>query len=141
MKPKIYVVLQIVAFGLVITTSKVIPTNLVSLIFILTGSTLGFWAMYTMKFKFPIEPSNSKVTKIYQEGPYRYIRHPMYTSLILLGTGFIINEPKIQNVLALVFMIVILQLKSSYEEILLSAKFKEYTDYKDNSKKFIPFLF
>lgn len=74
-------------------------------------------------------------------GLYRYIRHPLYLSLLLLGTGIMLKNPgKSQLILGLV-NIVALIITARIEEFEMIAKFgDEYRAYMKVSKMFIPFI-
>lgn len=76
-----------------------------------------------------------------KSGIYRYIRHPLYLSLILFGTGVMLKNPgKIQIVFG-VINIVALWITARIEEKEMLSKFgNEYREYMKNSRMFIPFL-
>jgi protein-S-isoprenylcysteine O-methyltransferase Ste14 len=79
---------------------------------------------------------------VVKTGVYKYIRHPLYGSLILVGTGIMFKDPgKIQILLGII-NIVALYLTSRIEEREMISKFGiEYTEYIKESKMFIPFVF
>eukprot|EP00850_Spirogloea_muscicola_P025532 SM003418S12812 [mRNA] locus=s3418:705:1314:- [translate_table: standard] len=76
-------------------------------------------------------------------GPYRWVRHPIYTSYMLLFGGFCVA---LRSYLSLVFLItaclLYYQQRTAIEERLLVDNFqKTYTEYRDKvRKKFVPFL-
>ncbi|SFV86280.1 hypothetical protein MNB_SUP05-SYMBIONT-4-739 [hydrothermal vent metagenome] len=73
-------------------------------------------------------------------GIYRWIRHPMYTSVITLCFAFAsTNDHKIAQ-FAMLVLILNLFLKSNLEEKLLIQRFDSYQAYKDKTGQFIPFL-
>lgn len=81
--------------------------------------------------------------KIITTGPYKYIRHPCYTGIIIMSIGFVLtaeNWPSI--IILLVIMISTLLYRVKIEEQYMIIKFgKEYEDYMKKTKKMIPFLF
>jgi protein-S-isoprenylcysteine O-methyltransferase Ste14 len=76
-----------------------------------------------------------------RKGLYRYIRHPLYLSLFLLGTGAMLKDIKsLQLLLGGVNMIAV-YLTSRIEEKEMIAKFgEEYILYMKETKMFIPFI-
>lgn len=72
---------------------------------------------------------------------YKYVRHPIYGSVILeiAGFGMILNSWSF--LLLLIFSIAMLNIHIKNEEKLLVKYFgKEYLDYKKSTKRYIPFI-
>ncbi len=78
--------------------------------------------------------------KLATNGIYKYIRHPMYTSVILLCLGFLLTEITTVNIIAMLILTINLFLKSRLEEKLLEQRFNNYKDYKNNTYRFLPFI-
>jgi protein-S-isoprenylcysteine O-methyltransferase Ste14 len=74
-------------------------------------------------------------------GIYRYIRHPLYLSVFLLGTGIMLKDPEpFQLVLGAVNLVAV-WITSKIEESEMIAKFgDEYRQYMKETKMFIPFI-
>ncbi len=83
-----------------------------------------------------------KTTRLVTTGPYKYIRHPFYSSLFLLAWGIFFKHPDwIGGILAAAATI-FLVLTARSEEIENIAYFGEaYREYMQHTKMFIPFLF
>jgi protein-S-isoprenylcysteine O-methyltransferase Ste14 len=76
-----------------------------------------------------------------KSGIYRYIRHPLYCSLLLLGTGVMFKDPGTAQIIIGVINIVAIFLTARIEEKEMTAKFgDQYTDYIEQSKMFIPYV-
>jgi len=80
--------------------------------------------------------------KLVISGLYKYVRHPMYGSLLLVLVGMAVQ---FQNVFALIMSLVIflpmIIYRAQIEEKLLIGKFGDkYKNYAINKKRFIPFL-
>ena len=81
-----------------------------------------------------------KTTKLVTSGIYRYIRHPMYSSLLFLGLGIFFKAPSLWGVCILAFVIVFLLLTAHTEEKEDIQYFgDEYQAYQQRTKKFIPY--
>jgi len=113
----------------------------VALLLFLLSLALMLWSVAVMaKVKLSVFPEPGKNTRLITAGPYRWIRHPMYTSLLLGDAGLLITDPAWWRLLVYAILVVVLILKLQYEEQLLSAKFPEYNHYKTRSYRLIPFI-
>jgi protein-S-isoprenylcysteine O-methyltransferase Ste14 len=76
------------------------------------------------------------------QGIYRYIRHPLYTSLILLGMGIFFKQPSLTNGALVILNSAFLYGASKVEEEENVQRFgTAYLEYMKSTKMFIPFLF
>ncbi len=89
---------------------------------------------------FNVVPEIRDNAKLIVTGPYRYVRHPMYSSLILFVLGIVLWHFNVINVLALCIMIVAVSLKAFKEEKLWSNHHEDYLAYKKRTKMIIPFI-
>lgn len=79
--------------------------------------------------------------QLVQTGPYRLVRHPIYSGLIIaaFGWGLWLNAW-----LTLGYALVLFgffDVKSRREELWLSERFPEYSEYRTRVKKLIPWLY
>lgn len=103
---------------------------------------IGLWAVKTMHLgQFNIVPDPRSDTQIIASGPYRYIRHPMYLSILLFFFPGVLLQPLEPYLILYMNIIIVLWLKLHYEEQLLIEQIPEYTDYQAKTRKLIPFLF
>lgn len=74
-------------------------------------------------------------------GLYGYIRHPLYLSIFLLGTGIVIKQTGILQISFGIINLVAIYLTARIEEKEMIAKFgDEYRIYMQDTRMFIPFL-
>ena len=82
-----------------------------------------------------------KTTKLVVEGAYRYIRHPMYSSLLFLGWGAFFKSISILGMVLVVLATIFLILTGKMEEKENIRYFgREYEGYIKKTKMFIPFV-
>ena len=69
------------------------PVRVVGLAVGLAGAVLLFWASVLLGRLLIHEAAVREDHALIESGPYRFVRHPIYTSMlsILLGTGFLIT--------------------------------------------------
>lgn len=80
-------------------------------------------------------------SKLVKSGIYGYIRHPLYFSVFLLGTGIMLKDPgKVQIILGIVNLIAV-YFTALIEEGEMIEKFgDEYRSYMKETKMFIPYI-
>jgi protein-S-isoprenylcysteine O-methyltransferase Ste14 len=80
-------------------------------------------------------------TALVISGVYRYIRHPLYSSLLLLGTGVFFKEITwLTAACALVNVWAMVATAKTEEREMLKKFGDEYTRYMKRTKMFIPFI-
>ena len=83
-----------------------------------------------------------KTTQLVTTGIYRYIRHPLYSSLLLLAWGIFFKLPSLIGGILVVIATVFLFLTAKADEAECTKFFgHEYREYIKKTKMFIPFLF
>ena len=81
-------------------------------------------------------------SKLVVVGLYRFIRHPLYASLLLLGCGVFFKHMTITTAALAVVNGIALVATAKREEREMSEKFgREYVEYMSKTKMFIPFIF
>jgi protein-S-isoprenylcysteine O-methyltransferase Ste14 len=76
-----------------------------------------------------------------RDGIYGYIRHPLYLSIFLLGTGIMLKDPGLPQFILGTINLVAVYITSRIEEGEMLAKFGDgYRQYMKETKMFIPFL-
>ena len=86
--------------------------------------------------------SFEKTTRLVTVGAYRYIRHPMYSSLLFLVWGIFFKQPGLTGALLALLISLLLTLTARADEAEDIAYFGPvYLKYMKHTKRFIPFLF
>ncbi len=100
---------------------------------------LGVWVLaWNRPGNFNIRPEPRQAGRLVTRGPYRRMRHPMYTSLLLLMAAVAVAAADLPRLAAWVALLLVLQGKSSLEERLLMQRWPEYAAYRARTWKFIP---
>jgi protein-S-isoprenylcysteine O-methyltransferase Ste14 len=79
--------------------------------------------------------------QLIRTGPYRWVRHPIYTGLILALFGTAINRGQLRGFIAVVLLWIGFTLKSRIEERFMTATFgPEYDEYRRTTGGIVPRL-
>ena len=71
-------------------------------------------------------------------GPYRFVRHPIYTGLIIFAVADVIGSASLWRAGAALLLVVLLNQKAKWEETRLIARFAEYRKYAAATGRFFP---
>ena len=74
-------------------------------------------------------------------GPYKYIRHPIYTAAAVFGWAGVLSHLSAVTVAAGVILLAGALMRMILEERLLVRRYPEYGDYAARTKRMIPGLF
>jgi protein-S-isoprenylcysteine O-methyltransferase Ste14 len=82
-----------------------------------------------------------KTTQLVTSGIYKYIRHPLYSSLLLLALGIFFKHPSIAGgVLTIVAILFLIATAKADEAECIQFFGAEYKNYMQKTKRFIPFI-
>jgi protein-S-isoprenylcysteine O-methyltransferase Ste14 len=83
-----------------------------------------------------------QTTHLVRVGAYRYIRHPLYASLLYLAWGVFFKSPSLLDGLLAVLATTFLYATARVEEAENVARFgQEYAEYMHSTRRFVPFVF
>jgi protein-S-isoprenylcysteine O-methyltransferase Ste14 len=74
-------------------------------------------------------------------GPYRFIRHPIYSSVCLFAWASCVGHPSALSVALATFVSLGAAIRIAAEETLLRARYPEYEAYANRTRRLVPFLF
>jgi protein-S-isoprenylcysteine O-methyltransferase Ste14 len=109
---------------------------------VLAGVAFAIWARITLGGNWS-GPATLKVGHtIARRGPYRFVRHPIYTGILLGVVGTAVTAGSLHALLAIPLCGLSYFLKIQSEESLLIGQFgNEYVQYQQQTKSLVPFLF
>ena len=83
-----------------------------------------------------------KTTQLVTSGLFKYIRHPMYASLLALAWGAFFQDPSwIGSAIAVLASFFLLLTARADEQECLSYFGAPYADYMQRTRRFVPYLF
>ena len=146
-KDYILVGFQVVLFFLYIFDLQiwnvVIPERLrqTGLILAIFGVLLFLIAMLQLNKNLSPFPSPKSGSELVMSGLYKFIRHPIYTGILIAFIGFALFSESIYKIMITFGLYLLFLIKTEYEEHRLQEKFSEYDQYKKVTGRFLPKIF
>jgi protein-S-isoprenylcysteine O-methyltransferase Ste14 len=106
-----------------------------------TAVGLMIWARMTMglrSFHATADPTDGGLVT---SGPYRFIRHPIYTSICLFCSAAVLAHPSLSTVVLGVLVMVGAFVRMTAEERLLVQRYPGYRLYASATKRMVPYVF
>jgi protein-S-isoprenylcysteine O-methyltransferase Ste14 len=138
---ELLVACQLTLLALLAATTNWSDLSLPALLLFLASFLLAGWAVKVMRMgHFNIRPTIKSGAVLITHGPYRYIRHPMYASLLLAGLGLLLITFTWPRLVGFFALWVVLYLKLRIEERLLAEHFPDYSLYQKRSHRLFPWF-
>lgn len=111
-----------------------------AVLLIAAGVALGAWAVSANRIgNFNVHPAPRAGGRLVREGPYRWIRHPMYSALLLAGVGVAFAAGS-GSWLLVAALAVVLGAKARIEEAGMLQAHPDYAAYRERTTRFVPWL-
>jgi len=129
-----------------ISTNTARILDIIGLVIYLAGLGFTLWARRTLGKYWGLSTSiNVKLLdehQIVQNGPYAFVRHPMYFGAWTFMFGLLLLYPTWTILILLVSMLAAFSGRARREEIALAERFgNAWTEYKKRTKLIIPFIY
>jgi protein-S-isoprenylcysteine O-methyltransferase Ste14 len=101
----------------------------------------AIWSRRTLADNWSVNVELKNDHRLVKGGPYRYVRHPIYTSILLMCLGTAVSTGSLAAFIGVSFFFTGFWIKLNQEEKLLQGHFSdEYPAYKNQVKALIPFV-
>jgi protein-S-isoprenylcysteine O-methyltransferase Ste14 len=145
----VYVLVQFIIIGAILFFSNrdriiSVPgriSTITGLAVILTGLILAIFSFINFGQIVTPNPVPMDNYSLKTTGMYKYIRHPIYSSVLLSLLGFVILSQSISGIIFWIIGVLFIAFKTRFEEDQLILKFPEYISYRTRTKKLIPFIY
>jgi len=116
--------------------------DVIGIVITIAGLLIAIVARRTLADNWSSDVELKKDHKLITKGAYKYVRHPIYTGITLMGIGSIIVDQSLLVTLFYLGMVAFLIYKMQKEEKLLLKHFpKEYPGYMKKTKALFPFIY
>jgi len=106
------------------------------------GIAFAIWARLTLGGNWSGTVTLKEGHTLVQRGPYQWVRHPIYTGLLLASVGTAVVSGSLHSMVALLVILFGFWLKIATEESLMVQTFgAEYVEYMRRVKALAPYLF
>ena len=105
------------------------------------GLFVTLWARRTLAGNWSSDVTFKQGHELIRSGPYRFVRHPIYTGVLTMCLGTAVEIGELRGWLALPLMAIAFCIKLKLEERLLRRHFPgEYPEYQKQVKALVPFV-
>jgi protein-S-isoprenylcysteine O-methyltransferase Ste14 len=105
---------------------------------VMVGLGLHWWSRSHLKQFYVEDVSVQDQQALVDTGPYRLVRHPIFTSFFAIALGLLLVNPAITTLGLAIYVFVDFARAARLEEELLSAKIPEYASYVERTGRFVP---
>lgn len=104
------------------------------------GLVLFVWAAWAMGRNFTVMPEPKPGNTLVRRGPYRWLRHPMYTAVIICAIAVTVGAPSAWRLLALAVCVPALVWKVVHEERRIGEMHADYQAAMRGTWRLFPFV-
>ncbi|MGH7994304.1 MAG: methyltransferase family protein [Limisphaerales bacterium] len=105
------------------------------------GLFVTIWARWTLADNWSSDVTFKQGHELIRTGPYRFVRHPIYTGILVMCLGTALDIGQLRGWLALPFMTAAFWIKLRQEERLMLRHFPDqYPAYQKQVKALVPFV-
>ncbi len=119
----------------------ILSTSLLGVVAQLAAVGLMIWARMTMGLRSFHATADPTEGGLVTSGPYRFIRHPIYTSICLFCLAAILAHASLITVALGVLVMVGAFMRMTAEERLLVERYPAYRLYASPTKRMVPYVF
>jgi len=110
----------------------------ICLVFTFFGLGIIILSMLQLNTNLSPFPSPKAGSKLIQNGLYKYVRHPIYSGILITLCSYALYYESVYKLIILSLLYILFYFKSSYEEKRLLKTFPNYKIYKGNTGRFFP---
>lgn len=139
---------SIIAFGILllgflylIKRNYILSKNPITIIIQIFAFAIMIWARLTFGFRSFHASANSTKGRLIMNGPYKWLRHPIYASIIYFSWACVIAYPNKETIGAVLLITLGAYARMLLEEKSLLETYEEYAAYCKRTKRIIPYLF
>lgn len=107
---------------------------------VLGGLVIAVWARAVLGSNWSARVTLKENHELIQRGPYRLVRHPIYSGLLVMILGTTVLAGQLGGFVALTVCFCGFWIKLRQEEVLLTKRLPGYPEYKARTKALIPFF-
>ena len=118
----------------------IFSTNYVGIIIQTFSALLMIWARITFGLRSFHGAANTTKGELVTKGPYKWLRHPIYASLIYFFWAGVLSHISVETIAAVIIITAGLIGRFLLEEKFLLVAYPQYVTYAAQTKRIIPFV-
>lgn len=119
-----------------------IPIAFTGLVLAIAGTAFAVWARFILGSSWSANPTIRQNHELILRGPYRIVRHPIYTGALAILLGTALQSGLLRSFLGVVLSAIALRMKLAVEEQLMVHQFgDQYVQYRNHVRRLVPFLY
>jgi protein-S-isoprenylcysteine O-methyltransferase Ste14 len=117
-----------------------VPVRMAAVALYVIGLAGTLWAQFAMGDAWRIGVRKTERTSLVARGPFRWVRNPIYSSMLVATVGLMLAVPNVVSALTLVALLVALELQVRWveEPYLTRAHGPAYLTYAAGTGRFVP---
>ena len=115
-------------------------TSVLGGVLVATGAAVAVLAGLRLGPNLTPTPLPKEDGELVTAGFYQYVRHPIYTGVLLAAAGVLVFQASIAHIVGFVLVWGVLTLKALGEEKMLAEKYEGYASYATRTGRFLPRL-
>jgi protein-S-isoprenylcysteine O-methyltransferase Ste14 len=116
--------------------------EIIAALICMAGVIIALWARWTIGRNWSGDVTLKENHELIERGPYCFVRHPIYTGILLLMFGTAVAIGQLVSFFAVVIVAFGFILKLKQEEMLMLTEFPEqYKNYMNRVSSLVPFLY
>ncbi|MHB9150987.1 MAG: methyltransferase family protein [Thermoleophilia bacterium] len=147
-----YVVAQVIIFGLILvgprpagglpswTEPYATAATVIGAALTAAGATLSIWGVFALGTNLSVLPHPKEGSRFVASGPYRFVRNPIYSGLILGSFGLALILHSWLSLVYALALLILFDLKTRREERWLRERYPGYADYQRRVEKLLPWV-
>jgi protein-S-isoprenylcysteine O-methyltransferase Ste14 len=115
--------------------------SIVGAVICVCGLLFTLWARKTLAGNWSSDVTFKQEHELIRSGPYRFVRHPIYTGLLVMFIGTLLHIGQLRCFIGLLLVAIGFWIKLNQEERLMTRHFPEaYPIYRREVKALVPFV-
>jgi protein-S-isoprenylcysteine O-methyltransferase Ste14 len=115
--------------------------EIVGIVLCACGAAIAIWARRVLARNWSGSPTIKEGHELIQSGPYRLVRHPIYTGLLVMVLGTCMGDGRVRDLVLFLSTFVMLWIMLKVEESFMCEQFPEvYPQYRNSTKALVPFV-
>lgn len=137
-----YTSLQFILLALIFFTPPFLPETLAGQVVLSISIVFGIWAVWAFRHtRINVFPYLREGSQLIKAGPYRFVRHPMYSAVLLFALSYLVGQGSWIYLVYFVAIVSVMVFKIRFEESQLAEHFQQYETHFYKTYRLVPCIY